>query len=112
MYHGIFVFAAVAIQDHSRDFLLACPIVGVLRVNILKALSIPRITTKLLQLHTQGKVIPSKENFFCPLCQAIITTQQPQLLSPPYTSIVKIISVPIFKFPRINVIFDPVSKSL
>lgn len=99
----------MVIQGSFRDFLLACSIVGVLLFNILKALSVPRLAINPLQLHTQGEEIPSQEIFFGPLCQAIITTQQPQLLSPSY--IVKIISLLIYTFPRINVIFDPVPES-
>lgn len=42
----------------------------------------------------------------------MITTQEPQLLSPPYPSIVKILFLLIFKFLKIKVLYDPVSKSL
>lgn len=72
----------------SRGSLLACPVVGVLLFNFLKAFSIPRIAINPLQSQAQGKEILPQESFFGPLCSAVITNQQPQLLSPPYFSIV------------------------
>lgn len=72
----------------SRGSPLACPVIGVLLFNFLKALSIPRIAINPLQSKIQGKEMLSQESFFGPLCPVVITTQQPQLLSPPYSSIV------------------------
>lgn len=95
------VIFAIVIYSCSRGSHVVCPNVWVLFFNLLNVLSIPRIAISHLQLHNQGKEMSLQENFFGLLYPAVIASISFNSQNDFSTYIL---------VPRINVIFDPVSK--